>query len=181
MDKVSEEFNENPDIKPPPQDLVEIDAGVYFEVNETRINDELIALEDELITSGKRPYLASKIVPKPKYFVWLLASLASLGGFLFGLDQSLISGASLYIPQALGLSASELSMVVGFTPLGAIFGALIIMPTNDVLGRKWAIIVSSVLFTVGAIMEAAAQSFGVLLAGRMILGAALGLLSGTGK
>ena len=35
------------------------------------------------------------------------------------------------------------------------------------------------LFTVGAILEAAAKSFGVMLAGRMILGAALGLLSGT--
>jgi sugar porter (SP) family MFS transporter len=72
-----------------------------------------------------------------------------------------------------------MSMVVGFTPLGAICGALILMPTNDAFGRKWAIVIASIIFTVGAILEAVAHDFGVLLAGRIILGVALGLLSGT--
>ena len=105
--------------------------------------------------------------------------LSSLGGFLFGCDQSLISGASLYIPGDLNLDNSQMSMIVGFTPLGAIFGALLIIPSNEIFGRKWAIITSSLLFTVGAILEAAAKNFAVLLAGRIILGSALGLLSGT--
>ena len=159
--------------------IVEIDAGVYHEVNETQINEDIALLEEELARSGKRSYLLSRFVKKPNVFIWILAVLASISGFLFGIDQSLISGASLYIPGDLHLNDSEMSMVVGFTPLGAIFGAAIIMPVNEAIGRKYAIIFSAVLFTAGAILQAAAQSFGVLLAGRVILGSALGLVSGT--
>jgi hypothetical protein len=35
----------------------------------------------------------------PRYFTWLLVSFASMGGLLSGVDQSLISGANLYMPQ----------------------------------------------------------------------------------
>lgn len=34
----------------------------------------------------------------PKYFTWLLVGFASMGGLLSGVDQSLISGANLYMP-----------------------------------------------------------------------------------
>ncbi|GJD05887.1 Inositol transporter 1 [Galdieria sulphuraria] len=156
-----------------------IDAGVYFEADDAKFKEELEQLERELMQSGKKPYFAARFFKEPKKFIWFLASLASIGGFLFGVDQSLISGASLYIPSDLHIDSSRMSMIVGFTPLGAIFGALIIMPTNDLFGRKYAIVIASILFTVGAILEADAHSFGVLLPGRMILGSALGLLSGT--
>jgi len=159
--------------------IVEIDAGVYHEVNEAQINEDIATLEEELVRSGKRSYLLGRFIKNPNVFIWILALLASISGFLFGIDQSLISGASIYIPSDLNLNDSEMSMVVGFTPLGAIFGALIIMPVNEAIGRKYAIISAAILFTVGAIMEAVAESFGVLLAGRMILGSALGLMSGT--
>ncbi|KAK4526945.1 hypothetical protein GAYE_SCF29G4864 [Galdieria yellowstonensis] len=156
-----------------------IDAGVYFEADDAKFKEELEQLEREVLQSRKKPYFAARFFKEPKKFIWFLASLASIGGFLFGVDQSLISGASLYIPSDLHIDSSRMSMIVGFTPLGAIFGALIIMPANDLFGRKYAIVIASILFTVGAILEADAHSFGVLLAGRMILGSALGLLSGT--
>ena len=159
--------------------VIEIDAGVNYEVNETGINEDIATLEEELISSGKKPYILSRLVKTPNVFIWILAVLASISGFLFGVDQSLISGAAIYLPSDINLDTSQMSMVVGFTPLGAMFGALIIMPVNEVIGRKYTIICSAVLFTVGAILEAAAMSFGVLLSGRMILGAALGLMSGT--
>lgn len=158
---------------------IEIDIGVYFEVNDFKIEDELYALEEELIQSGKKPYLLARIIDNPGIFIWILGAFASIGGFLFGLDQSLISGASLYIPNALNISSSDMAMITGFTPLGAIFGAMNIIPTNELFGRKWAIIISAILCNVGTIMEAAAESFGVLLVGRIILGVSLGILSGT--
>ncbi|KAJ2980349.1 hypothetical protein NQ176_g2694 [Zarea fungicola] len=159
--------------------VVEIDAGVYYEVDEARINEEIAKLEEELVSSGKKPYLLSRIIKNPNVFIWVLAVLASTAGFLFGVDQSLISGASIYLPSDLNLSNSEMDMAVGFTPLGAIFGALTILPVNEVFGRRYAIILSAILFTAGAILQAAAQSFSVLLAGRVVLGVALGLVSGT--
>lgn len=159
--------------------IVEIDAGVHYEVNETDINIEIDRLEEELRASGKKPYLISRLLKNPNVFIWILALLASISGFLFGIDQSLISGASIFLPADMNLSSSHMSMVVGFTPLGAVFGALTIMPVNEAVGRKPSIILAAILFTVGAILEAAAKSFGVLLSGRIILGSALGLMSGT--
>ena len=122
--------------------VVEIDAGVYFEVKKSEMIEQKEKLEEELIRSGKKPYFASKFFKEPKIFIWILAMLSSVGGFLFGCDQSLISGASLYIPGDLNLDNSQMSMIVGFTPLGAIFGALLIIPSNEIFGRKWAIRIS---------------------------------------
>lgn len=101
-----------------------IDAGVYFEADDAKFQEELQTLEREMVQSGKKPYFAARLFKEPKKFIWFLASLASIGGFLFGVDQSLISGASLYIPSDLHIDSSRMSMIVGFTPLGAIFGAL---------------------------------------------------------
>ncbi|KAH3661426.1 hypothetical protein OGAPHI_006833 [Ogataea philodendri] len=159
--------------------MVQIDAGKYLEVNHTSIAQQIDALDEELLASGKKPFLASRWLKKPDKFIWYLASLASVGGLLFGVDQSLISGASLYLPHDLNLDSSQQSMVVGFTPLGAMGGALTLMPLNDIFGRRGTIIISSIVFTVGAIMEAAAQGFAVMLVGRIVLGLALGMLSGT--
>eukprot|EP00871_Galdieria_phlegrea_P005284 jgi/Galph1/5757/GphlegSOOS_G4381.1 len=149
------------------------------EREEAEMDIELQKLEDELQRSGKKPFLAAKIVPKPSIFIWFLASFASMGGLLFGLDQSLISGAELYIPSDLHIDSSRMSMITGFMALGAIFGALSVYPVNELLGRRLTIIVACILYTAGAILEAAAGSFGTLLAGRMVLGAGVGLETGT--
>jgi len=94
------------------------------DTEEIEMDKELQKLEEELRASGKKPFLAARIIPKPKVFIWFLASFASIGGLLFGLDQSLISGAELYIPSDLHIDSSRMSMITGFMALGAIFGAL---------------------------------------------------------
>lgn len=96
----------------------------------------------------------------PKHFTWILVVFASMGGLLSGLDQSLISGANLYLPGDLGLSERQNSLVNSGMPLGAVGGALILSPTNEYFGRKWAIIISIILYTIGAALEAGAINFG---------------------
>jgi hypothetical protein len=54
----------------------------------------------------------------PKYFTWMLVAFASMGGLLSGLDQSLISGANLTLPKALGLTEQQNSLVNSGMPLG---------------------------------------------------------------
>ena len=56
----------------------------------------------------------------PKHFTWLLVGFASMGGLLSGLDQSLISGANLYMPKDLGLTVQQNSLVNSGMPLGAV-------------------------------------------------------------
>ena len=96
----------------------------------------------------------------PKHFTWLLVAFASMGGLLSGLDQSLISGANLYLPTDLGLSARQNSLVNSGMPLGAVGGALLLSPTNEYFGRRVAILIAIVLYTVGAALEAGSMNYG---------------------
>jgi hypothetical protein len=115
----------------------------------------------------------------PKHFTWLLVVFASMGGLLSGLDQSLISGANLFLPKDLGLTVQQNSLVNSGMPLGAVAGALLISPCNEYFGRKWAIIISCILYTVGGALEAGSINYGMIIAARVILGMGVGLEGGT--
>ncbi|RDA95475.1 hypothetical protein CP533_5398 [Ophiocordyceps camponoti-saundersi (nom. inval.)] len=126
----------------------------------------------------------------PRHFTWLLVAFASMGGLLSGLDQSLISGANLYLPKDLHLSDRENSLVNSGMPLGAVGGALLLSPSNEYCGRKGAILISIALYTIGAALEAGSINFGelhflvllllrMIVAARVILGLGVGLEGGT--
>lgn len=102
-----------------------------------------------------------------------------MGGLLSGIDQSLISGANLYMPASLHLDTSQVSLVASGVPLGAVGGALLLGPTNEAVGRRMAIIISLILYTIGGALEAGAINFGMIVAGRVILGLGVGLEGGT--
>ncbi|CEI61654.1 hypothetical protein FVEN_g2721 [Fusarium venenatum] len=115
----------------------------------------------------------------PKHFTWLLVAFASMGGLLSGLDQSLISGANLFLPDDLGLNERQNSLVNSGMPLGAVGGALLLSPANEYFGRKGAIIISIILYTIGAALEAGSINFGMIVSSRVILGLGVGLEGGT--
>jgi MFS family permease len=77
-----------------------------------------------------------------------------------GLDQSLISGANLYLPKDLGLTVRQNSLVNSAMPLGAVGGALLLSPANEITGRRMAIIISTVLYTIGGALCAGSVNFG---------------------
>jgi MFS family permease len=85
-----------------------------------------------------------------------------MGGLLSGLDQSLISGANLFLPEALGLDTRQNSLVNSAMPLGAVGGALLLSPSNEWFGRRWSIIISCILYTIGAALEAGSINYGKL-------------------
>lgn len=58
-----------------------------------------------------------------------------MGGLLSGIDQSLISGANLYMPASLHLDQSQVFLVASGVPLGAIGGALLLGPINEAVGH----------------------------------------------
>ena len=125
----------------------------------------IVEIEQELEAAGglKRGFFNIEF-KDPRHFTWLLVAFASMGGLLSGLDQSLISGANLYLPGDLGLDAHQNSLVNSGMPLGAVGGALILSPANEYLGRKGAIYLSLFLYTIGAAMEAGSINYGKQLA-----------------
>ena len=140
--------------------------------------DAKLQLYEEQLQTLKPPMFDLAFV-KPADFTYVLVGFASLGGLLSGLDQSLISGANLFMPKDLQLDSNQASLVNSGMPLGAVAGALILSPTNQYLGRRNAIIISCILYTIGAALEAGANNFGVMFAGRFILGTGVGLEGGT--
>jgi len=160
----------------------------------------MIEMEQKVAASGGKKGLFEVDFKEPRHFTWLLVAFASMGGLLSGLDQSLISGANLYLPVDLGLSVRQNSLVNSGMPLGAVGGALLLAPANEYLGRRMAIIISIVLYTVGAALEAGSINFGMyicsfisiphgslliwrmlgmIVAARVILGIGVGLEGGT--
>ena len=82
-------------------------------------SDNLIHdLEKELEQSGYKKGWLELEFKNTKHFTWLLVAFASMGGLLSGLDQSLISGANLFLPHDLGLTDQQNSLVNSGMPLG---------------------------------------------------------------
>ncbi|CAR25081.1 Fructose symporter [Lachancea thermotolerans] len=113
-----------------------------------------------------------------RYMVYMLGAFASAAGILSGIDQSIISGASIGMNKALHLSAHEASMVSSLMPLGAMAGSVIMSPLNEWFGRKSSIMISCIWYTVGAILCAASTSHHLMYAGRFILGVGVGIEGG---
>ena len=93
--------------------------------------------------TGKQPYL-----------VVLIASVAAVGGFLFGYDLSIISGAMLYIKPEFGLDPDQVGYAMGSALLGCMAGPLLGGVLSDRWGRKPTLIFAGLLFAAGAIGSA---------------------------
>lgn len=128
--------------------------------------DRLLGLEFELNFKNKQ------------HMVYLLGTFAAAAGLLSGLDQSIISGASIGMRQDLHLTTHEMSLISSLMPLGAMAGSMIMTPLNEFFGRRTSLIISCIWYTIGAIMCAAAQSHHLMYAGRFILGVGVGIEGG---
>lgn len=137
-------------------------------------------MESELQRTGQhRGGMFEVSYKNPKHFTWMMVAFASMGGLLFGLDQSLISGANLFLPDDLGFTVRQNSLVNAGMPLGAVAGAAFLPLANEYLGRRKAIILATVLYTLGAALEAGAVNYAMMITARVILGIGVGIETGT--
>jgi SP family myo-inositol transporter-like MFS transporter 13 len=109
-------------------------------------------------------------------FAWLVSITAGVGGMLFGYDTGIISAVLVYLGSDLGkeLIASEKELITSITSGGAFIGAIAAGVTADRFGRKGAIYMGSVLFIIGAIIQACSFSLAQMTAGRLIVGFGVG-------
>jgi SP family myo-inositol transporter-like MFS transporter 13 len=107
-------------------------------------------------------------------FVYLLTFLSAIGGFLFGYDTGVVSGAMILLRDEFQLSFLWQELVVSITIGAAALFALIGGFLNELLGRKPVIVISSFVFTLGAVLLGLAYNREMLLAGRAIVGVGIG-------
>ena len=113
-------------------------------------------------------------------FVLRLALIAALGGFLFGYDTGVISGALLYIEPDFKPSGFEAQAFVGALLVGAVIGAAISGWSADAISRRRTTIIAGAIYVVGALASAASQSSWELIWARFVLGIAVGAASFVG-
>ncbi len=111
--------------------------------------------------------------------IYFIAAVAATGGLLFGFDTGVINVALPSLREQLQLTPSQESMVVGAVLFGAMFGPFISGFLTDKLGRKKINIIASLIFVVGSILAAIAPDTNSLIAGRLLLGLAIGIVAAT--
>ncbi|XP_048252931.1 proton myo-inositol cotransporter-like [Haliotis rufescens] len=112
-------------------------------------------------------------------FIYILTFFAALGGFLFGYDTGVISGAMILLRNAFNLSSVWQELIVSVTIGAAAIFALVGGFLNDRLGRRPVIMIASLIFTLGSICMGIAKDKFALLSGRIVVGAGIGLTSTT--
>jgi SP family galactose:H+ symporter-like MFS transporter len=115
----------------------------------------------------------------PKAAAVFIGLLGALAGLMFGLDIGVISGAEQFIKTDFGISDTMLEHIVSWMMLGAAVGALAGGWMAKSLGRKRSLLLGSFIFVVASVMCGLAGSVNILLAGRLILGVSIGMLSFT--
>ncbi|RAL45455.1 unnamed protein product [Cuscuta campestris] len=115
-------------------------------------------------------------------YIMRLALSAGIGGFLFGYDTGVISGALLYIRddfKAVQKHTWLQEMIVSMAVAGAVVGAAFGGWLNDKLGRRLAIIIADLLFFFGALMMALAPTPWLIIIARVLVGIGVGMASMT--
>ncbi len=110
-------------------------------------------------------------------YVLLLASVAALGGLLFGYDTAVIAGAIDFLETHFQLSSAGKGWAVSNVLVGCMIGAAAAGPLSDRLGRRRILLVSAVLFAVSAIGSALPRDFTELVLARFIGGLGVGMAS----
>jgi MFS transporter, SP family, solute carrier family 2 (myo-inositol transporter), member 13 len=106
-----------------------------------------------------------------------LISLACIGGFLFGYDTGIISGALVLISDDFELNNWQEELIVATTVFGAMISSMASGSLCDQFGRKPIVLTSAVVFVIGSILMACANSYHLLVVGRFVVGLGVGAAS----
>lgn len=109
-----------------------------------------------------------------------IALIAALGGFLFGFETAVISGAERTIQDFWNLDAFWLGFTVAASLIGTVLGSLIIGSPAQLYGRKKVLLMIALLYLLSAIGCAFAQQWLLFIVFRFLGGIAVGASSVVG-
>lgn len=128
---------------------------------------------------GKGGDSAVELPTHGRRILWTWSFLIAVGGFLFGFDTGVISGALLFLKDDFDLNSFEQGTVVSVLLLGAMAGALGSGRIADPLGRRKIFALEGVVFLIGTALAVFANGYPMLLLSRIVLGLAVGAASAT--
>jgi sugar porter (SP) family MFS transporter len=127
------------------------------------VDDSASAITDEDFSSGRTAIR--------------IASVAALGGLLFGYDSAVINGAVDSIQEDFGIGNAELGLAVASALLGAAAGAMTAGRIADRIGRISVMKIAAVFFLVSAFGTALAPNVATVVVFRVVGGIGVGVAS----
>jgi sugar porter (SP) family MFS transporter len=128
------------------------------------------------MTAYKTTSAASDTTNLP--YIVAIATVAAMGGLLFGYDWVVISGAKPFFVPYFGLTdANVIGWAMSCALLGALAGALATGWLTDQFGRKKLLVLSAILFAVSSVLTGWAPAFSWFVFWRLIGGVAIGMAS----
>jgi sugar porter (SP) family MFS transporter len=112
-----------------------------------------------------------------KVFFWSI--VVALGGFLFGFDTAVISGAEKSIQQLWQLTTFEHGFTVAIALIGTVLGAMFGGIPSDRFGRKTTLFIIAVLYLISSLGTALAPDWIIFLIFRFLGGIGVGVSSVT--
>jgi sugar porter (SP) family MFS transporter len=116
---------------------------------------------------------------KSRFYVYTLSCIAAITGLLFGFDTGIISGALLFIEKDFLVTTELKEIIVSSVLLGAMLGSPISGRLTDRFGRRKLMLITSGLFIAGTMIAALAVNVYGIIAGRLLIGFAIGMGSYT--
>ena len=102
--------------------------------------------------------------------------IVALSGFLMGFDGSLFTGAVIFVEREFALSKLEFASVVTSHTLAATLSIFLAGPIADRIGRRRVLRFAGAVFALSSVVAALADTFGVLIAARLLSGLGVGLV-----
>lgn len=119
--------------------------------------------------------------PLGKFRAYWLGSVVCIGGFLFGYDSGIVGGVLTLesFERDFNYTTAEAtrvaSLAVGLQQLGAFVACFLAWPLTDRLGRRQALMISSLVFCIGAVIQTVnTHSLTAFYVARVVAGLGLG-------
>ena len=112
-------------------------------------------------------------------YLWCVALVSALGGFLFGYDWVVIGGAKPFYEAYFGIvQPSREAWAMSCALVGCLIGAVSSGFLSERIGRRRALLISAFIFAVSSIGTGSATSFTAFVFWRIAGGIAIGMASG---
>ena len=110
-------------------------------------------------------------------YIISISFISALGGYLFGFDFAVISGALPFLKEQFGLNEYWEGFTTGCLALGAIAGCIIAGWVTGKYGRRPGLLTAASLFTLSSVAMAIAPSRDIFIIARFFAGAGVGMAS----